>query len=509
LDTVKGRKLFVLGHARSGTTILGRLLNSAEEVLLLGEAHLFESHWNSNFVSDFNGHHQRTKKVRSKGTRLPPQYAGMLPEAILQRLGEHYRWVGEKIAISPMSGLGARAASQALDYYQAYHLDASYVLTFRAPLPSLQSLHKLFPGVALAALLQGWMLSFVEIGAASNILQRVSLLPLELLSIASWERLQQKLGIDGRADAAWIDAAAGRAPPAEVRAALTRKLAAEMGWQPQQAEALLERLGELYAQFVGYIVPDTLYYAHSVPFAQQIARHLLGEVQDLAASLAPPAALAPTLPASVCGWSSQGTLHNDKRVLPPPGERTQRFARILRDSLCNGAAALPVLEQGSGLALLADGVDLQRDGAWLRLRAQADAAGHKHLTVQLPIATLTLATVRFLLRREAEHSRFLMLQVGDAGGFYNSVVDCQQLRIQSIATHGQVKCLFARIEQLANGNLRVALSGMLTDGRDSYLRLYLCDDSGAIDLQRAPAQLSIGDLVLSYSPEDCALDDAI
>lgn len=509
MDLVKGRKLFVLGHARSGTTILGRLLNSAEDVLLLGEAHLFESHWNSNFVSDFNGHHQRTKKVKSKGTRLPSQYAGMLPEAVLTLLGEHYQWVGEKIAISPMSGLGTRAAAQALDYYQAFHLDADYVLTFRAPLPSLRSLHKLFPGVSLAALLQGWMLSFVEIGAASNILKRVSVLPLELLSPASWECLQRKLGIAGRADAGWIDADAGKALPAEAQAALTGQLAAEMGWQARQAQAFLERLAELYARFVGYVVPETLYYSPSVPFAQQIARHLLGEVQDMAAALAPPAATALALPASVCAWSRQGALQQDARALPLPGERAQRFARILRDSLFDGGGAIALRGDGDGPALLADGVELQRDGAWWRLRAQAGVAGHKHLTVHLPIEPLSVATVRFLLRREAGHSRFLMLQVGDAGGFYNCVVDCGQLRVQSIATHGRVKCLFAQVEQLANGNLRVALSGMLSDGRDSHLRLYLCDDAGAIDFQQAPAQLSISDLVLSYSPEDCALDDVV
>ena len=264
MEGIRGRKLFVLGHARSGTTILGRLLNSAEDVLLLGEAHLFESFWNPRFVADFNAHHQRTKKVPSKGTRLPPQYNGMLPEAILQALSAHYHWVGEKIAIGPMAGAGAGAAASALDYYQAYHLDAAYVLCFRAPLPSLQSLHKLFPALACSALLQGWMLSLIEIGAASHILKQVSLLPLEMLTPAAWQRLQQQLGIAGRADGSWIDLAAAAPLAPDIAAALAGRIAAELAWEPQRAQAFLARLTGLYADFIAAIVPDTLYFTPSL-----------------------------------------------------------------------------------------------------------------------------------------------------------------------------------------------------------------------------------------------------
>lgn len=497
----------MLGHAHSGTTILGRLLNSSDDVML-GEAHVFESYWNAQFVTDFNGHHQRTKKVKSKGTRLPAQFAGMLPEAILKELGWHYRWVGEKIAIGPMSGLGARAASHALDYYQAYQIAEREL--GKNPPQRLQRRDRRAEGQHITGVevMQGWMLSLIEIGAASNILKHVHLVPMESMSIDTWERLQRRLGVQGRADAHWIDPAAKRDVPPAAHAALAAQLAIELGWQQQRAALFLARLSELYGQFLAAIVPDTFYFTHSVSFADQIAQKLLGDVQDMAAQLAPPAAMAQTLPASVCAWSRGGAVHHDRRVLPLPRERMQRFSGVLRDSLFHGGA-LALLDEQSGMPLLADGLDMLRDGPWLRLNARAGVGSHKHLTARMPIDTLTVATVRFLLRREAGQSRYFMLQTGDASGFYKSVVDCQLQQAESIQAYGPVKSLFTHIEQLANGNLRIAMSGMLTDGRDSYVRLYLCDDKGAIDFQDVDARLAISDLTLSYAAADCGLDENV
>ena len=510
-DNVKPTKrheLFVLGHARSGTTILRSLLNSAEEVLLLGEAHLFESHWNVNFVTDFNGHHERTRNVTSKGTRLPSQFAGMLPEEILTRLARHYAWVGEKIAIGPMSGLGTRAAAQALDYYHAFHLDASYVLTFRAPLTSLKSLHRLFPGVAISALLQGWMLSFVEIGAASNILKHVSVLPLEWLAPDTWARLQQKLGIQGRADASWFTSASSQHLDEDATHALAAQLAAEMGWDSARAAQFLARLSEVYALFLDYLSPETLYYASSVAFEPQVANDLLCTVKNMAAQLQDPVTSTRTLPGSHCAWLQEGALRHDRRTLAMPAERAQRFAGIVGNSLFGGGA-LALLDEGSAVSLMTEGLDMAREGPWLTLQAHPDASGHRHLTVPVPIAPMAAATVRLKVRRGAGQGRYLMLQVGDVSGFYNCVVDCQQARVQAMEAHGPVKSLLAQVDQLANGTVRVALSGMLGDGRDSCLRLYLCDASGAIEFSGAALPLAISDLVLSHLREDCGLDEVL
>lgn len=508
MENTKGNRLFVLGHARSGTTILGRLFNSADDVLLLGEAHLFESHWNRQFVTNFNAHHQRTKKVKSKGIRLPSQYVGMLPEEILQKLSQHYQWVGEKIAIGPMAGLGSRAASHALDYYQAYHLDAHYVLSFRAPVPSLHSLQRLFPRLALAYLLQGWMLSFIEIGAASNILKHVCLAPLELMSMPYWERIQQKIGVAARADASWIDPAAGRGVADAVQAALAQQLALELGWGEEPARQFLERLSRLYADFIELIDPQTLYYRPSVLFADRVAQQLLGEVQDMCMQLSSPAAAAP-LPGSVCGWLKKDALQSDRRVMPLPSERMQRFAGILRDSLFSDARALLLSDEQCAFPMQADGIDVRRDGPWLRLKARPGTGGHKHLTIRLPIEPLAIATARLLLRREPGHSRYLMLQMGDGAGFHKSVFDCQRQEVASIAASGPVKSVFSQIEALPNGDFRIAISGILANGADSYLRLYLCDASGSIDFQDAGAELMINDFVLGYSHQDCGLEEVI
>lgn len=507
MEQITRNKLFVLGHARSGTTILGRLLNSAEEVLLLGEAHLFESYWNPRFVSNFNGHHQRTKKVRSKGTRLPVQFDGMLPEAILQKLAGHYQWVGEKIAIGPKAGLGARAATAAVDYYLAHHLDASYILTFRAPMPSLESLRKLFPGVALAYLLQGWMQSFIEIGAAGHILKNVSLAPLEMMSYAYWEKIQQRYGIAGRAEAGWINPQAGKGISKAVQAALEQLLAQELGWELVRATEFLKRLSVLYAAFIELVDPDTLYFTRRISFASDVAGKLLLEVHEMLAQLQPSSPAAAGLPGSALAWLKKGSLVQEQQVLPLPGERLQRFAASVRESLFCAADSVQLMAENGATTLLPENIDLSRDGAWLRLKGRPEGTEHRHLTVRLPIEALSVATVRLRLRREPGVSRFFMLQVGDAGGFYKAVFDCETRQVASMLTFGSVKCLLAQAEQLVDGDLRLSLSGLLTSGVDSYIRLYLCDASGAIDFQGGAAQLLISDWVLSYRAEDCGLNE--
>ena len=95
-----------------------------------------------------------------------------------------------------------------------------------------------------------------------------------------------------------------------------------------------------------------------------------------------------------------------------------------------------------------------------------------------------------------------MLQIGDAAGYYKSMFDCDNQEVALMRENGVVKNIFSQIEQLAGGDLLLSISGLLTSGQDSILRLYLCDERGKIDFQNADAMLLISDLVLSYRQGD-------
>lgn len=496
------QKLFILGHARSGTTIIADLLNSDDRVLLLYEAHMFESHWNPRFVSNFNLHHRQAAVFKAKGKFLPSRFDGKKPEAVLQELGAHYDFIGEKVAIGPLSGLASQAATAVLDYYLSYHLDASYILTFRAPLDSLFSLQKIFPQVSLAYLLQGWLLSFIELAAASHLLQQVMLLPVELTNMASWELIRTRLGIKGRADAHWFGSVPAKDKNIDATNELFQALAQTLGWPVEQVAGYMQRLADIYAQFLECIDPATLYYHPAVSFISQIGDKLLTEVHGMASQLS--AAVGPGLPAAVYSWQKGQDIRTDRQTLPQPDADLSRMFEILRDRLFSSSGQVLLSDPESPYRLKTEGLQLQQEGEWLHLKAQPGREQHKHLTVQLPIDPLRIATFRFQLQRE-ESSRFLMVQVGDDTGFYNTLIDTHELTVNAMAEVGPLRNLFSKAQLMPGGMVRISVSGMLTSGKGSYIRLYLCGENASIDFDSTDISMVIGDLVLGYLYNDCGL----
>jgi hypothetical protein len=83
--------LFIVGCARSGTTILCDCLNLSPDVFVLNEAHFFFNSVFGDFSSYFNRQRALESRYRAKGTYLPPplkkERGGL---AALARLGREY-----------------------------------------------------------------------------------------------------------------------------------------------------------------------------------------------------------------------------------------------------------------------------------------------------------------------------------------------------------------------------------------------------------------------------------
>ena len=94
---ISDRGLFVVGHARSGTTILLDALNSCRDVYCLGEANFHKSIERPDFIQWFNGLHRSFDNPPMKSTCLPhfPANDGW---DVLRELSKGYKLVGEKVA---------------------------------------------------------------------------------------------------------------------------------------------------------------------------------------------------------------------------------------------------------------------------------------------------------------------------------------------------------------------------------------------------------------------------
>ena len=154
---VEQRGLFVLGSARSGTSILTDALNCSPDVLVLAEALLFMQAETANVPAIFNAAHRSYGHVRYKGSYLAPGIAVDLgPLALLERLGRHFAYVGDKVAIGP-GDFWAKARTQIVDFFAEHYFPSRYLLTLRTPRECMLSMHKLFPFEPPESLIRCWL----------------------------------------------------------------------------------------------------------------------------------------------------------------------------------------------------------------------------------------------------------------------------------------------------------------------------------------------------------------
>jgi hypothetical protein len=159
LGALGDKGLFIVGNARSGTSILCDCFNLSPEIFLLGEANVFLHHCQDDFAAWFNRQHVAFKNRRGKGTYLPLAVAeesgGM---AALWRMGAFHRYVGEKIAFGPHGKIGGQSYQELFFAFHArYFYSSKYFLTLRAPAECIWSMAKMFPQKDPRELYECWL----------------------------------------------------------------------------------------------------------------------------------------------------------------------------------------------------------------------------------------------------------------------------------------------------------------------------------------------------------------
>ena len=99
----RATQLLVVGHARSGTTILLNALNTADDVYMLGEPFSYRDPGEPDFRRRFNAMHRGYNNQIAKST-YAPTLPGLPEDAdhatYFTRLSEYYPVFGEKISLS-------------------------------------------------------------------------------------------------------------------------------------------------------------------------------------------------------------------------------------------------------------------------------------------------------------------------------------------------------------------------------------------------------------------------
>lgn len=158
-----GSELFIVGPARSGTTFLLTVINASPDIFLFSELNgfalcrkpdFYAGYGGTNFSEHFNSRKIAEGGIRQKGAFIPnAKEISSVPD-LFRSLTNHYRIVGEKIALldDSINGLGFQEVL--IEEHLLNHFHSWHFLLFREPIATLISSKLLFPNKSHAHLLR-------------------------------------------------------------------------------------------------------------------------------------------------------------------------------------------------------------------------------------------------------------------------------------------------------------------------------------------------------------------
>lgn len=187
--------LFVVGHARSGTSILMHALNSSRDIFLLGEATLMGEGLKPGFARWYNQMHANDGKPRTKDTFCPiaPSDDANGVET-LNWLSQRFRYVGDKMAF--------RSESLGYDPWGFFEFQARnfflshYVCVIRNPADVLRSNREMFKPHDLSVYADSYLHTLELILALSDTMPNVYVLFHESINQRTFDVIGEKLQVD-------------------------------------------------------------------------------------------------------------------------------------------------------------------------------------------------------------------------------------------------------------------------------------------------------------------------
>lgn len=130
--------LFVLGAARSGTTVLQNALNDSRDIFLFGEPAFHDDPGSADFAARYNSKHRSWGNQETKSSFCPVFFEDDASwRGYVHHLATLYRYVGSKVVINP--GNAQETCQRVFDFHCRHFYRSHYIFTFRNPIDVLMS----------------------------------------------------------------------------------------------------------------------------------------------------------------------------------------------------------------------------------------------------------------------------------------------------------------------------------------------------------------------------------
>ena len=201
--------LFVIGAARTGTTILQNALNDSADVFLLGEPAFHHDPGTADFAERYNARHRAWHNQENKSSHCPRFFDGDDSwHAYLHHLARLYRRVGSKIVVNPEDA--DAEVAKIFDFHSRHFYRSHHLFTFRHPLDVLVSVRTLaawsnHEGADHASILRSFHLVVQLYLRMLRNLPHVSAVFHEGIDAQTFQALGRALGVDLHGAAAYYD----------------------------------------------------------------------------------------------------------------------------------------------------------------------------------------------------------------------------------------------------------------------------------------------------------------
>lgn len=187
--------IFIVGHARSGTSILLDALNSSKAIFMFGEANFHETHPRTDFRQWYNGMHEGFGNLRGKGTYCP---ALLGDEAsgwdYLQQMSKSFRRVGDKVAFRDET-LGYNF-QRFFDFQTRHFFDSFHICIVRHPYTTLKSSFQMFGETDHMIYVRSYIKTILQILELYQTMPNVPILIHEMIDKNTFVLLSQWMDID-------------------------------------------------------------------------------------------------------------------------------------------------------------------------------------------------------------------------------------------------------------------------------------------------------------------------
>ena len=150
------QRLHVIGLARSGTTILMRILNSSSDIFIFSELNLhvlrkypeiFAHYGGTNYLEHFINRKKKELLIIDKGATPPYEKSFYSkPDEYIDKIGQKYRYCGDKIATAFREMNGIQDIVLLKEFIEEENQSNAIIFfTIRRPSENLVSIAKMFP----------------------------------------------------------------------------------------------------------------------------------------------------------------------------------------------------------------------------------------------------------------------------------------------------------------------------------------------------------------------------